>query len=105
MLYLYRDENLAKIDKRILDYKVEIRNPPRAGKKLLVLDVDYTIFGVYISFNFFISLNKSYTFHQWKLSSVMIQLNNQLADFKNDTYCISQLVHALWKSLVNQNFV
>ena len=99
MLYLYRDENLAKIDKRILDYKVEIRNPP------LVLDVDYTIFGVYISFNFFISLNKSYTFHQWKLSSVMIQLNNQFADFKNDTYCISQLVHALWKSLVNQNFV
>ncbi|XP_058962322.1 ubiquitin-like domain-containing CTD phosphatase 1 [Pocillopora verrucosa] len=39
-----RDENLAKIDKRISDYKVEIRNPPRAGKKLLVLDVDYTIF-------------------------------------------------------------
>ena len=73
---------------------MEIRNPPRAGKKLLVLDVDYTIFGVYISFNFFISLNKSYTFHQWKLSSVMIQLlNNQFADFKNDTYCISQLVH------------
>lgn len=48
MLYLCRDENLAKIDKRISDYKVEIRNPPRAGKKLLVLDVDYTIFGVYI---------------------------------------------------------
>lgn len=32
-------------------------------------------------------------------------INNQFADFKNDTYCISQLVHALWKSLVNQNFV
>lgn len=46
MLYLSRDENLAKVDKRISDYKVEIRNPPRAGKKLLVLDVDYTIFGV-----------------------------------------------------------
>ena len=43
---LGRDENLAKINKRISDYKLEIRNPPRAGKKLLVLDVDYTIFGV-----------------------------------------------------------
>jgi len=42
-----RDENLAKINKRISDYKVEVLNPPRAGKKLLVLDVDYTIFGVY----------------------------------------------------------
>lgn len=46
-LCLGRDENLAKIDKRISDYKIEVRNPPRAGKKLLVLDVDYTIFGVY----------------------------------------------------------
>ena len=42
-----RDENLAKINKRISDYKLEVRNPPRAGKKLLVLDVDYTIFGVW----------------------------------------------------------
>ena len=45
-----RDENLAKINKRISDYKLEVRNPPRAGKKLLVLDVDYTIFGVYSIF-------------------------------------------------------
>jgi len=43
-----RDENLAKINKRIQEYKLEVRNPPRAGKKLLVLDVDYTIFGMYI---------------------------------------------------------
>ena len=40
-----REENLAKIDRRVSDYKLEICNPPRAGKKLLVLDVDYTIFG------------------------------------------------------------
>ncbi|XP_068709283.1 ubiquitin-like domain-containing CTD phosphatase 1 [Montipora foliosa] len=39
-----REENLAKIDRRVSDYKLEICNPPRAGKKLLVLDVDYTIF-------------------------------------------------------------
>ncbi|XP_044168973.1 ubiquitin-like domain-containing CTD phosphatase 1 isoform X1 [Acropora muricata] len=39
-----KEENLAKINKRVSDYKVEIRNPPRSGKKLLVLDVDYTIF-------------------------------------------------------------
>ncbi|KAK2572364.1 Ubiquitin-like domain-containing CTD phosphatase 1 [Acropora cervicornis] len=39
-----KEENLAKINKRVSDYKVEIHNPPRSGKKLLVLDVDYTIF-------------------------------------------------------------
>ena len=44
--FVYRDENLAKINKRISDYKVAVHNPPRAGKKLLVLDVDYTIFGM-----------------------------------------------------------
>ena len=44
-LFHFREENLAKINKRVSDYKVEIRNPPRPGKKLLVLDVDYTIFG------------------------------------------------------------
>jgi len=27
------------------DYEVKILNPSRPGKKLLVLDVDYTIFG------------------------------------------------------------
>lgn len=37
-------ENLAKIERRIKEYKVHILNPPRAGKKLLVLDIDYTLF-------------------------------------------------------------
>ena len=27
------------------DYKVKILNEPRPGKKLLVLDIDYTLFG------------------------------------------------------------
>ncbi|XP_007889601.1 ubiquitin-like domain-containing CTD phosphatase 1 isoform X2 [Callorhinchus milii] len=39
-----REENLAKIARRVKDYKVDILNPPREGKKLLVLDVDYTLF-------------------------------------------------------------
>nr|XP_015204796.1 PREDICTED: ubiquitin-like domain-containing CTD phosphatase 1 [Lepisosteus oculatus] len=39
-----REENLAKIARRVKDYKVEILNPPREGKRLLVLDVDYTLF-------------------------------------------------------------
>ncbi|XP_057347245.1 ubiquitin-like domain-containing CTD phosphatase 1 isoform X2 [Manis pentadactyla] len=39
-----REENLLKISRRVKDYKVEILNPPREGKKLLVLDVDYTLF-------------------------------------------------------------
>ncbi|CAG08865.1 unnamed protein product [Tetraodon nigroviridis] len=39
-----REENLAKIARRVKDYKVEELNPPREGKRLLVLDVDYTLF-------------------------------------------------------------
>lgn len=44
-LCLQREENLAKIARRVKDYKVEELNPPREGKRLLVLDVDYTLFG------------------------------------------------------------
>lgn len=35
---------LSKIRRRIKEYKFEIINPPREGKKLLVLDIDYTLF-------------------------------------------------------------
>ncbi|XP_055906770.1 ubiquitin-like domain-containing CTD phosphatase 1 [Eupeodes corollae] len=35
---------LAKIAKRIKDYKITVFNPPREGKRLLVLDIDYTLF-------------------------------------------------------------
>ncbi|TRY93114.1 hypothetical protein DNTS_007757 [Danionella cerebrum] len=39
-----REENLAKIARRVKDYKVKMLNPPREGKRLLVLDIDYTLF-------------------------------------------------------------
>lgn len=35
---------LSKIQKRIETYKIEELNPLREGKKLLVLDIDYTLF-------------------------------------------------------------
>ncbi|XP_065361503.1 ubiquitin-like domain-containing CTD phosphatase 1 [Calliphora vicina] len=35
---------LAKIEKRIKEYKITELNPPRPGKHLLVLDIDYTLF-------------------------------------------------------------
>lgn len=35
---------LAKINKRVRDYKINVLNQPRDGKKLLVLDIDYTLF-------------------------------------------------------------
>jgi len=41
----FREEYLAKIQKRVDSYKIEELNPPREGKKLLVLDIDYTLFG------------------------------------------------------------
>jgi ubiquitin-like domain-containing CTD phosphatase 1 len=40
----HREENLAKISKRVRDYKINIFNEPRPNKKLLVLDIDYTLF-------------------------------------------------------------
>lgn len=39
-----REEYLTKIQKRVDTYKIEEINPPREGKKLLVLDIDYTLF-------------------------------------------------------------
>jgi len=39
-----REEFLAKVQKRIKDYKIKELNASRPGKKLLVLDIDYTIF-------------------------------------------------------------
>ncbi|XP_074601845.1 ubiquitin-like domain-containing C-terminal domain phosphatase 1 [Brevipalpus obovatus] len=39
-----RDEFLAKIDKKTREYKIHMFNQPRPGKKLLVLDIDYTLF-------------------------------------------------------------
>lgn len=35
---------LAKIEKRIKEYEVKILNELRPGKRLLVLDIDYTLF-------------------------------------------------------------
>lgn len=37
-------ENLKKIDNRLSSYKPKVLNAPRLGKKLLVLDIDYTLF-------------------------------------------------------------
>jgi len=39
-----RELNLEKIDMRIREYQVKEINPSREGKKLLVLDIDYTLF-------------------------------------------------------------
>lgn len=40
----YRTEHLRKIEHRVEKLEVEIMNPPRPGSKLLVLDIDYTLF-------------------------------------------------------------
>ncbi|XP_055896910.1 ubiquitin-like domain-containing CTD phosphatase 1 isoform X3 [Biomphalaria glabrata] len=39
-----REEFLAKIERRIKTYPINILNEHRDGKKLLVLDIDYTLF-------------------------------------------------------------
>ncbi|XP_067657174.1 ubiquitin-like domain-containing CTD phosphatase 1 [Haliotis asinina] len=39
-----REEYLEKVARRVKDYKINILNEPRPGKKLLVLDIDYTLF-------------------------------------------------------------
>ena len=45
-----REEFLAKVAKRVKEYKIRMFNQPRPGKKLLVLDIDYTLFGIKIFF-------------------------------------------------------
>jgi len=39
-----REDYLQKIEKRVRDYEVKVLAGPREGKKLLVLDIDYTLF-------------------------------------------------------------
>ena len=39
-----QDIYLAKIERRVNEYPVKIFNKPREGAKLLVLDIDYTLF-------------------------------------------------------------
>lgn len=39
-----KEVNKQKLRRRIDQYKIEVRNPCRIGKKLLVLDIDYTLF-------------------------------------------------------------
>ncbi|GAB4847841.1 hypothetical protein Ancab_026901 [Ancistrocladus abbreviatus] len=39
-----REVNKLKLRRRINHYKIKVRNPCRKGKKLLVLDIDYTLF-------------------------------------------------------------
>lgn len=33
-----------QVERRVREYEVKILNEPREGKKLLVLDIDYTLF-------------------------------------------------------------
>jgi len=39
-----REVYLEKISRRVREYNFVLLNPPREGKKLLVLDIDYTLF-------------------------------------------------------------
>ncbi|KAH6559556.1 hypothetical protein KP509_1Z004600, partial [Ceratopteris richardii] len=39
-----KEVNKLKLSRRIEQYKVRVLNTPREGKKLLVLDIDYTLF-------------------------------------------------------------
>ena len=40
----FREEYLEKVEKRVKTYEIKIQSEPREGKKLLVLDIDYTLF-------------------------------------------------------------
>ena len=39
-----RPENVVKLARRVAATPLAVLHPPRAGKKLLVLDIDYTLF-------------------------------------------------------------
>ena len=40
----HRPENVAKLARRVAAQPLKLLHPPRPGKKLLVLDIDYTLF-------------------------------------------------------------
>ena len=40
----FREEYLEKVEKRVKSYEIQVQAEPREGKKLLVLDIDYTLF-------------------------------------------------------------
>ena len=40
----YREEYLTKVSNRVKSHEVKVLHAPREGKKLLVLDIDYTLF-------------------------------------------------------------
>ncbi|KAK9833518.1 hypothetical protein WJX81_000663 [Elliptochloris bilobata] len=42
--FVDREENQEKLRRRIASVDVKVLNPPRPGKKCLVLDIDYTLF-------------------------------------------------------------
>lgn len=47
-----KEINLDKIAKRVRDYEVKVLNPSRENMKLLVLDIDYTLFDHRLVFSF-----------------------------------------------------
>ena len=50
-----KEINLDKIAKRVRDYEVKVLNPSRENMKLLVLDIDYTLFDHrLVSFYYFV---------------------------------------------------
>lgn len=44
MIYCSFQIYLAKVEKRVRSYRIDELNPPRESKRLLVLDIDYTLF-------------------------------------------------------------
>lgn len=43
-MILFSQIYLAKVNKRVRDYTITELNPPRENKRLLVLDIDYTLY-------------------------------------------------------------
>ena len=48
-----KEINLDKIAKRVRDYEVKVLNPSRENMKLLVLDIDYTLFDHRLVFSYY----------------------------------------------------
>ena len=49
-----KEINLDKIAKRVRDYEVKVLNPSRENMKLLVLDIDYTLFDHRLVFSYYV---------------------------------------------------
>ncbi|XP_038680686.1 ubiquitin-like domain-containing CTD phosphatase isoform X2 [Tripterygium wilfordii] len=106
-----KEVNKQKLRRRINQYKIELRNPCRKGKKLLVLDIDYTLFDHRSTAENPLELMRpsvyaEYDIMIWSATSMKwVELKmGQLGVLSNPDYKITALIDHLARITVQSDF-